>query len=127
MAIAVVSCSNRYGSLGNWSAWAERRTHNLSGRKPRRYQLSHRVTVLIRVSLLTTECSKAIQVRQYRYGNTGTATLNKMYATDFLHSACVELNADVNFQQAALELSVDSEFLLSGRLLFMYLMTFARL
>jgi len=38
-----------------------------------------------------------------------------MYTTD-LHSACVELNANVNFQHAALELSIDSEFLLSGRL-----------
>jgi len=51
-----------------------------------------------------------------QYGNTGTSTLNKMYTTALIHSTCVELNANVNFQHAALQLSVDSEFLLSGRL-----------
>jgi len=64
-------------------------------------------------------CLQQIVVRQYRYvntGNTGTSTLNKMYATDLIHAACVKLNANVNFQQVALELSVDSEYLLSGRL-----------
>jgi len=39
-----------------------------------------------------------------------------MYTTDLLHSACVELNINVNFQHAALEFILDSEFLLSGRL-----------
>jgi len=34
--ITDVSCSNRHASLGNWSAAAEHRTRDLSGRKPRR-------------------------------------------------------------------------------------------
>jgi len=53
-----------------------------------------------------------------------TLTLSKMYTAVLIYSVCVELNANVNFQHAALELSVDTEFLLSGTLLFMYVMIF---
>jgi len=35
-AITVVSRLNRHASLGNRSAWTEHRTHDRSGRKPRR-------------------------------------------------------------------------------------------
>jgi len=38
-----------------------------------------------------------------------------MYTTNLIHSECVKLTTK-NFQRAALELGVDSEFLLSGRL-----------
>jgi len=39
-----------------------------------------------------------------------------MFATDLIHSACVELNANDKFEHATRELSIDSEFLLSGKL-----------
>jgi len=39
-----------------------------------------------------------------------------MYTTDLIHSAYVKLNTKVNFQHVAFKLSVDSVFLLSGRL-----------
>jgi len=41
-AITVVSCSSRHVSLGNWST-EKRRAHDLSGRKPWRWPLRHRV------------------------------------------------------------------------------------
>jgi len=40
-----------------------------------------------------------------------------MYTIALIHSVCVKLTANVNFQHAALKCSVDSEFLVSGRLL----------
>jgi len=46
-----------------------------------------------------------------------------MYTTDLLHSACVRLNVNMNFQHATLELSVYSKFLLLGRL-FLYIYVF---
>jgi len=39
-----------------------------------------------------------------------------MYTTNLIHSACVELNANAKCEHAALELSADSKFLLSGKL-----------
>jgi len=46
-----------------------------------------------------------------------------MYITDLIHSACVELSVNLNFQHAALELIADLEVLLANRL-FLYIYVF---
>jgi len=78
----------------------------------------HTVNIIIDIDMLLNYLLKKY-VTAYNNtgnGNTGTSTLNKMYTADLIHSACVELKVNVHFQHAALEFSVDSEFLLSGRL-----------
>jgi len=35
-------------------------------------------------------------INRRQYSNTGTSTLNKMFATDLIHSARVELNANAS-------------------------------
>jgi len=57
------------------------------------------------VLLLATECSKAIQARQHLIKCTYRLTTLSVCRT----------YVNVNFQHAALEVIVDSEFVLSGR------------
>jgi len=61
-------------------------------------------------------CLQQNVVWQYRYVNTGTSTLSKVSTTDLIPSACVKLSSNAKCEHAALEHSVDSEFLLSDRL-----------